>query len=70
MEIEEVEITINKTGKVIIEVKGVRGSACEDITHELEEALGEVQERIYKTDYYQSQKSLPPLQEKNCEKNQ
>ena len=40
MQIEEVEITIGKDGKVEISVHGVKGLACLDITRELENALG------------------------------
>jgi hypothetical protein len=40
MQIEEVDITIGKDGKVEISVHGVKGLACLDLTHALEEALG------------------------------
>ena len=40
MDIEEIEVTIEKDGKVRIEVRGVKGGACLDITRTLEEALG------------------------------
>jgi len=40
MEIEEVEVVIDKDGKVRIEVRGVKGPACLDITKGLEAALG------------------------------
>ncbi|MBN2548053.1 MAG: DUF2997 domain-containing protein [Anaerolineales bacterium] len=40
MELQEVEIIIEKDGRVRIEVRGVKGEACLELTKELEEALG------------------------------
>jgi hypothetical protein len=40
MEIEEVRVTIDRDGKVRIEVSGVKGGACLDVTRSLEAALG------------------------------
>jgi hypothetical protein len=40
MELQEIEIFIDQEGKVRIQVRGVKGAACLDITKELEEALG------------------------------
>jgi len=40
MELQEIEIFIDQAGKVRIQVRGVKGAACLDITKELEEALG------------------------------
>jgi len=40
MELQEIEIFIDKDGKVRIEVRGVKGEACLDLTKALEEALG------------------------------
>ena len=46
MELQEIEVFIDKDGKVRIEVRGVKGSACLDLTKALEEALGgEVENR-------------------------
>jgi len=46
MEIEEVRVTVDKDGKVRIEVSGVKGQACLDVTRGLEAALGgQVEER-------------------------
>lgn len=39
---EKVIVTIPKHGKVTIEVQGVKGTACKDLTKSLEEALGKV----------------------------
>ena len=44
MEMQEIEVFIDKDGKVRIEVRGVKGQVCLDLTKELEEALGGVVE--------------------------
>ncbi|MCE1255066.1 MAG: DUF2997 domain-containing protein [Anaerolineae bacterium] len=47
MDVQEIEVVIDKNGQVNIQVRGVKGTACLDITREMEEALGNlVQERI------------------------
>lgn len=40
MEIEEIEVIISKNGQVQIQVRGVQGTKCLELTRELEEALG------------------------------
>jgi hypothetical protein len=40
MELQEIEVLIDPDGKVRIQVRGVKGGDCLDITKELEEALG------------------------------
>lgn len=40
MQLQEIEITINKDGQVEVHVRGVKGEACLDITRPVEEALG------------------------------
>ncbi|HZW04364.1 MAG TPA: DUF2997 domain-containing protein [Anaerolineaceae bacterium] len=40
MELQEVEITIDKNGQVEVQVRGVKGAQCLDLTKDLEEALG------------------------------
>lgn len=46
MELHEVEVTIDPDGTTRVEVRGVAGAGCLDLTAELEEALGgEVVER-------------------------
>jgi hypothetical protein len=50
----ELEIVITPQGKIEIEVKGVQGPGCKDLTRALENALGEVDERELKAEYYAS----------------
>lgn len=48
----EFEIVISPQGKVEIEVKGVQGNSCTDLTQFLEKALGDIDERSFKAEYY------------------
>jgi hypothetical protein len=40
MELQEIDVVIDKDGSVKIEVRGVKGPSCLDLTRELEAALG------------------------------
>jgi hypothetical protein len=40
MEVEEIEVTIDKHGQVQIHVRGVKGKKCLALTKDLEQALG------------------------------
>ena len=40
MEREAIQIVIEKDGRVHIEVRGVKGTTCLELTEELEQALG------------------------------
>ena len=42
MNLEEIEVIIEKDGRVRIQVRGVKGDACLELTQELEQALGGV----------------------------
>ena len=46
MEVQEIDVFIEKDGQVRIEVNGVKGMACLDVTKPLEDALGgQIEER-------------------------
>jgi len=46
MEVQEIDVFIEKDGQVRIEVQGVKGMSCLDLTKDLEDALGgQVEER-------------------------
>ena len=46
MEVQEIDVFIEKSGQVRIQVQGVKGTSCLDLTKDLEEALGgQVEER-------------------------
>ncbi|AGB03551.1 DUF2997 domain-containing protein [Methanoregula formicica] len=55
MELQEMEINIDKEGRVQINVKGVQGTGCLALTRDLETALGVVEQREYSADYYQQE---------------
>jgi hypothetical protein len=46
MELQEIDVIIDKDGQVRIQVRGVKGTSCLDLTKSLEAALGgQVEER-------------------------
>ena len=54
MELQEVDVFIEKDGQVRIEVRGVKGMSCLDLTAELEQALGgEVEAREMTPEAYE-----------------
>jgi hypothetical protein len=54
MQLQEVDIYIEKDGQVRLEVRGVKGPGCLDLTKALEEALGgEVTSREMKPEAYE-----------------
>lgn len=52
---QELEISITPEGEVKIEVKGVKGASCLDVTKDIEEALGVVKSRENTSEYYQQE---------------
>ena len=48
----DIDITITKKGEVHIEVKGIDGTRCLDITKDIEEELGEVLKKEKTSEYY------------------
>ncbi len=42
MDLQEIDVVIDPDGQVRIEVRGVKGPSCVDLTRGLEEALGAV----------------------------
>ncbi len=56
MELQEIEVTIDKDGQVKVAVRGVMGTACLDITKPLEAALGgQVETRQMTADLYETE---------------
>ena len=54
MEVEEIQVIIEKDGRVRVEVRGVKGNACLDLTQALEQALGgQVEEREMTPEAYE-----------------
>lgn len=55
MELQEIDIFIEKDGQVRIEVRGVKGGSCLEITAALEQALGgQIAEREMAAESYET----------------
>jgi hypothetical protein len=55
MELQEIDIYIEKDGQVRIEVRGVKGQSCIDLTKALEDILGgEIESREMTADSYEN----------------
>jgi len=53
MEMQELEITIDREGRVQVAVRGVKGEGCTGITKNIENAVGTVEDRHYIAEYYE-----------------
>jgi hypothetical protein len=58
MEMQELEITIDKEGRVQVAVRGVKGEGCLGLTKNIENAVGTVEEREYTAEYYEQPVSV------------
>jgi hypothetical protein len=58
MEMQELEITIDKEGRVQIAVRGVKGEGCLGLTKNIENSVGTVEEREYTAEYYEQPVSV------------
>ena len=58
MEMKELEITIDKEGRVQVAVRGVKGEGCLGLTRNIENAVGTVEERKYTAEYYEQPVSM------------
>lgn len=55
MELQEIEVFIDSTGKVQLAVRGVKGGGCLDLTKQLEALLGgEVLDRKMSSEAYEA----------------
>jgi hypothetical protein len=52
MERPEFEITISRSGKVKVHVKGVKGARCIELADLIQEIVGREDERQLTSDYY------------------
>ena len=50
---ETIKYTIRQDGNVTEEVINVPGTACLDLTEDIEIKLGDLEQRVFKADYYQ-----------------
>ena len=62
MSMEEIKIIIAKHGKTTIDVNGIKGPSCTEVTKRLEAALGTAQERDHTDEYYEQEQGLDATQ--------
>ena len=55
---QEIKITIGKNGKVNLDVAGVKGSACSNLTKSIEKALGRPEVSKKKSEFYQQSSTV------------
>ena len=55
---ETIKFSISQDGYVTQEVYNVSGSACVDLTKDIEIKLGDLENRVYSTEYYQQPVNL------------
>jgi hypothetical protein len=58
MELQELDIQVDREGNVTLHVRGVKGEECIMITRSIEEPLGEIIERTLSGEFYQEQKTI------------
>jgi hypothetical protein len=63
MEMQELEITIDRQGKVRVAVRGVPGEGCLAMTKNIENAVGRVEEREYTAEFYEQPVSVSSHQD-------
>jgi hypothetical protein len=52
--VAEIEIVVSKDGTVTVEAKGVIGASCTELTRALEDAIGTVESRACKVEYFEA----------------
>jgi hypothetical protein len=62
MEMQELEITIDRQGRVQVAVRGVHGEGCLALTKNIENAVGMVEEREYAAEYYEQPETVSDRQ--------
>lgn len=55
MEMQELEIHVEKDGNVTVHVKGVKGGGCLSVTRSIEDALGKVTDRSLTPEHFEDQ---------------
>ena len=55
---ETIKFSISQDGNVTQEVYNVSGSACVDLTKDIEIKLGVLENRVYNTEYYHNELDL------------
>jgi hypothetical protein len=63
MEMQELEIVIDREGRVQVRVQGAHGEGCLAVTKNLENAVGAVEDRAYAPEYYEQPVEISGSQE-------
>jgi hypothetical protein len=58
MELQELEIRVDREGNVTLHVRGVKGEECIAITRNIEEPLGKVVDRSVSGEFYQEKETI------------
>lgn len=58
MEYQNIDVKISREGKVFLEVSGVKGKKCLELTKELEESLGKLEIREFKPEFKDEDESV------------
>jgi Protein of unknown function (DUF2997) len=58
MELQELEIQMDREGNVTLHVRGVKGEECIMITKSIEEPLGKIIERTLSGEFYQEKGAI------------
>lgn len=53
----EIKVFIDQTGEPTIEVSGVKGKTCKDLTKDLEKALGKTVSETKTREFYESERT-------------
>ena len=54
MDMQELEIQVDRDGNVTVHVKGVKGEECLALTNSIEDALGRVTDRSLTHEHYEN----------------
>jgi hypothetical protein len=55
---QEITIRVGKGGKINLNVDGVKGGSCKDLTKNLEKAFGNVSDTENTQEYYEQEQSV------------
>lgn len=65
MEEETVNVIIHPDGRVELQVCGVKGEKCLEVTSAVEEALGNKVQREFTSEMYETESEIETAEEKN-----
>lgn len=60
---QEITIRVGKGGKINLDVLGVKGGGCKDLTKAFEKALGKVTETKNTSEYYEQEQQVNDKQQ-------